>query len=423
MSGYSFLHKDQIQTPAAWAVRNFLFGEGIQDSSDDSILPVSSNSVAQAGDEEFMQRALNLAAKGIGAVSPNPTVGAVITKDGRIVGEGYHECFGGPHAEINAIKSAECDLSNTTIYVTLEPCNHFGKTPPCTQAILASGIKRVVVGSTDPNPKAAGGMEFLRSHGITVKSGCLEQACRRLIAPFLKHVTTGLPWVISKAAMSLDGRIATRTGESKWITSEKSRAYGHAVRAVVDGIVVGIGTVLADDPELTCRVAPHKNSRQPVRFVLDSTLRLPLDSRLCSTAKSVRTIVAAGETASFIKKAELEDKGVEVWLLPLDKDGRKVSLSAFLEMTGGLGIQSLLIEGGSGLNGAFWDGGLVDEMLWFYAPMVIGGQEARTAIDGRGVEHLQQAVRLKDFCVHMVSGDILLHGLVTEANSFFAKGV
>lgn len=411
-----FLHEDRIQTPVARAVRNFLYGE------DNSILSSASGGATQAGDEYFMQRALELAAKGIGAVSPNPTVGAVITKDGRIVGEGYHERFGGPHAEVNAITSAECDLSNATLYVTLEPCNHFGKTPPCTHAILAAGIKRVVVGATDPNPKAAGGMEFLRSHGIEVQAGCLEQACRSLIAPFLKHVTTGLPWVISKAAMSLDGRIATRTGESQWITSEKSRACGHAVRAVVDGIAVGIGTVLADDPELTCRLF-QSGSRNPVRFVLDSTLRLPLSSRLCATVFAARTIVVAAETASKTKKAELEEKGVEVWLLPLDQDGRKVSLSAFLKTAGQSGIQSLLIEGGSGLNGAFWDAGLVNEMLWFYAPMVIGGLKAGMAIGGMGVEHLRQAARLKDFCIHGVSEDILLHGLLTDVNGFFVKGV
>ncbi len=408
--GCRVLHEDQIQTPVARAVRNFLYGEG---SSDD---------LSNSGDEYFMQRALSLAARGIGAVSPNPTVGAVITKDGRIVGEGYHKRFGGPHAEINAINSAECDLSNATIYVTLEPCNHFGKTPPCTQAILSAGIKRVVVGTTDPNPKAAGGLEFLRSYGITVRSGCLEQACRSLIAPFLKHVTIGLPWVISKAAMSLDGRIATHTGESKWITSEKSRGCGHAVRAVVDGIVVGIGTVLADDPELTCRLS-QSEVRNPVRFVLDSTLRLPLSSRLCATVSAVRTIVVTAETASATKKAELEKRGVEVWPLPLNEDGRKVSLSAFLRMAGQAGIQSLLIEGGTGLNGAFWDEGLVNEMLWFYAPIVIGGLQAGTAIGGRGVEYLQQAARLKDFCIYEVSEDILLHGLLTDVNSFFAKGV
>jgi len=415
----AFLHEDRIQTPAAQAVRNFLYGEGPSDISDNSVLHAVSSG---AGDEAFMQRALVLAAKGIGAVSPNPTVGAVITKAGCIVGEGYHERFGGPHAEINAIASAACELSGATIYVTLEPCNHFGKTPPCTQAILAAGIKRVVVGTTDPNPKAAGGMEFLHGHGITVKTGCLEQACRSLIAPFLKHVTTGSPWVISKAAMSLDGRIATRTGESRWITSEKSRACGHAVRAVVDGIAVGIGTVLADDPELTCRI-PHGGAGNPVRFVLDSTLRLPLSSRLCNTISSARTVVVAAETASETKKTELEARGVEVWLLPLAKDGRKVSLPAFLKMAGQAGIQSLLIEGGSGLNGSFWDEGLVDEMLWFYAPMVIGGLKAGTAIGGIGVGHLRQAARLKDFCIHEVSEDILLHGLLTDVNSFFVKGV
>lgn len=403
------LHEDKIQTPVARAVRNFLYEEG------------GSDCLSNATDEDFMQRALSLAARGIGAVSPNPTVGAVITKDGRIVGEGYHKCFGGPHAEINAITSTECYLSNATIYVTLEPCNHFGKTPPCTQAILAAGIKRVVVGTTDPNPKAAGGLEFLRSHGITVQAGCLEQACRSLIAPFLKHVTTGLPWVISKVAMSLDGRIATYIGESKWITSEKSRYCGHAVRAVVDGIVVGIGTVLADDPELTCRFS-QSAARNPVRFVLDSTLRLPISSRLCATAASARTIVVAAETASTTKRAELEKMGIEVWLLPLNEDGRKVSLQAFLEKAGQAGIQSLLIEGGSGLNGAFWDNGLVNEILWFYAPIVIGGLQAGTAIGGRGVKHLRQAARLKVFSIHEVSEDILLHGLITDVNSFFEKG-
>lgn len=370
-------------------------------------------------DEDFMGRALELAAEGMGFVSPNPTVGAVIVKDGAVVGEGYHERYGGPHAERNAIAAAKCDLSGATIYVTLEPCNHFGKTPPCTHAILSSGIKRVVVGTRDPNPKAAGGVEFLRAHGVMVEIGCLEQGCRRLIAPFLKHVTKGLPWVISKAAMSLDGRISTRTGESKWITNERSRACGHAVRAGVDGIVVGIGTVLADDPELTCRLNNGKTHRNPVRFVLDSTLKIPLDARLCSTTSFARTVIVATESASLAKKTELEKRGVEVWLLPLDQDGRKVSLPAFLKAAGEAGIQSLLIEGGAGLNSAFWDAALVDELIWFYAPIVLGGTAAKSAIGGVGVANLIQAPRLNDFCVHMVSGDILIHGLLTDVNNFF----
>jgi diaminohydroxyphosphoribosylaminopyrimidine deaminase/5-amino-6-(5-phosphoribosylamino)uracil reductase len=381
-----------------------------------------SEAVRPLQDEDFMRRALALAARGIGFVSPNPTVGAVLVKDGQIVGEGWHERFGGPHAEVNAIRAAGHASKGATIYVTLEPCNHFGKTPPCTQAILSAGIKRVVIGTRDPNPKAAGGVEFLKAHGVTVEIDCLQQACRMLIAPFLKHVVTGLPWVISKAAMSLDGRIATRAGESKWITNDRSRACGHVLRAAVNGIVVGIGTVLADDPELTCRL-PNGSANNPVRFVLDSTLKLPLNSRLCVTALQVRTVVVAAEPVSLVRKAQLEARGVEVWSLPCGQDGHRVSLSAFLKRVGQCGIQSLLIEGGAGVNGAFWDEGLVDEMFWFYAPLVIGGLKARTAIDGMGVERLEQALKPKGLCIHRIYGDILLHGMITDINGFFVRDI
>lgn len=370
-------------------------------------------------DIKFMQRALRLAKKGLGWTSPNPAVGAVIVRNGIVVGEGYHQKAGTPHAEIHAIAAAGGAARGATIYVTLEPCNHYGRTPPCTKAILEAGIQRVVIGALDPNPNVAGGgAEFLRSMGLEVQIGCMEEECRLVIAPFAKHIVAGLPWVRSKAAMSLDGRIATRTGESKWITNERARSLGHALRAMSDAILVGRGTIVSDDPQLTSRIK-GKTARNPARFVLDSGLQIGLESNVLNQV--ARTVVIGVEgRADLGKKKALEAKGVEVWLMPPDRHGRPEIMTVLKKM-GEMGIQSVLVEGGAAIHGAFWDSGLVDEAFFFYAPVVIGGEDARPAIGGHGTDHLDAAPRLKSTTYRRLGDNWLVHGIVTEVDRFWRR--
>ena len=268
-------------------------------------------------DEQFMKKALRLAARGAGMTSPNPLVGAVVVKDGVVVGKGYHQALGGPHAEVNAIADAGAAAKGATLYVTLEPCNHYGLTPPCTKAVVDAGIARVVFGMGDPNPDVAGGgAERLRRAGIEVKGGILERECRELNQSFIKYVTTGLPYVMLKAAATLDGFIATSAGESKWITSELSRQFAHRLRSHADGILVGIGTVIADDPLLTVRLHGKKNRRQPVRIVLDSELKIPLDSQLVRTASAGPVWVVCRRDASVSRQRTLGSAGIHVIRVP-----------------------------------------------------------------------------------------------------------
>lgn len=370
-------------------------------------------------DIKFMQRALRLARKGLGQTSPNPAVGAVIVKDGMVAGEGYHQKAGAPHAEIHAIRAAGDAARGGAIYVTLEPCNHYGRTPPCTRAILEAGIRRVIIGATDPNPNVAGGgAEFLRSRGLEIQVGCMEEECRLVLAPFAKQIVTGLPWVRSKAAMSLDGRIATRTGESRWITNERARSLGHGLRAISDAILVGRGTIVSDDPQLTSRIK-GKTARNPARFVLDSGLQVGLESRVLN--QTGRTVVIGVEgRADLGKKKALEAKGAEVWLMPPDRHGRP-EMGAVLKKMGEMGIQSVLVEGGAAIHGAFWDGGLVDEAFFFYAPVVIGGEDARPAIGGEGAGRLETAPRLKFVTHRRLKDNWLIHGFVTEPDRFWRR--
>ncbi|MGB9711598.1 MAG: bifunctional diaminohydroxyphosphoribosylaminopyrimidine deaminase/5-amino-6-(5-phosphoribosylamino)uracil reductase RibD [Dissulfurimicrobium sp.] len=370
-------------------------------------------------DERFMQRALRLAKKGLGQTSPNPAVGAVVVKDGVIVGEGYHQRAGAPHAEVNAINVAGEAARGGVIYVTLEPCNHYGRTPPCTKAILEAGIQRVVIGAADPNPNVTGGgAEFLRSMGIEVSLGCMEDECRIVLAPFAKHAVTGFPWVRAKAAMSLDGRIATRTSESRWITNDRARSAGHGLRAISDAILVGIGTVAADDPRLTVRIS-GKTARCPVRFVLDSGLRIDLGSRVLNQP-GLTVVVGAEGRASSEKKKALEEIGAEVWLMPSNRCGRP-DIGAVLKKMGEMGLQSVLIEGGAAIHGAFWDKGLIDEAFFFYAPIIIGGEDAYPAIGGSGVSRLDAAPRLKFITHRRFEDNWLVHGLVTELDRFWRR--
>lgn len=346
-------------------------------------------------DQALLARAVELAERGRRHVSPNPMVGAVVARDGETLGEGWHAILGGPHAEVAAIRACgDLDLRGATIYVSLEPCCHQGRTPPCTDAIRAAGLSRVVVASDDPSPKAAGrGLGILRDEGITVDvipaDSDLGRAARLQNQPFRKHARTGLPWVMQKTATSLDGRLATHSGDSRWISSGPSRDLAHGWRAEVDAVVVGIGTALADDPLLTARVPGV--SRQPRRVVFDSEARLPLDGKMVASVDEAPVIVIAGRAASRSAVDALHASGVEVIVVTGENEHSRVR--AALSELGQRGVSSLMLEGGSHLAGAFFDAGEIDELRMFVAPMLLGGRTAPTLIGGEGVERIADAVR------------------------------
>lgn len=353
----------------------------------------------------FMARALELAERGRGWVEPNPMVGAVVVRDGRIVGEGYHERFGGPHAEPNAIAAAGPEACRgATLYVTLEPCTHFGKTPPCVPAIIAARFARVVAAMIDPDPRTQGrGLEQLRAAGIEVEVGLLEAEAQRLNAPFTKLTTRGLPFVTAKWAMSLDGKTATRTGDSRWVSSVPSRELVHVLRGQSDAVLVGIGTVLADDPLLTAR---PPGPRVPARIVADSQARLPLASALARTAKDFPLIVATTEAAPAERRAALAAQGAEVLVLPA-LHGR-VSLPALMAELGSRRMTNVLLEGGGELCAAAVSAGLVDKVLAFVAPKLVGGRDARTPLEGGGVATMAQALQARHWTVRRVGDDAVI---------------
>ena len=356
-----------------------------------------------------MRRALEIARRGEGLVEPNPQVGAVVlAADGRIVGEGWHARFGGPHAEVVALTAAGETARGGTLVVTLEPCCHHGKTPPCTEAVIAAGVRRVVVGAGDPFPHVAGrGLAHLREAGIDVATGCLVAEAERLTAPFRKLVQDGRPWVIAKWAMSLDGRIAASGGDSRWISGEASRALVHALRGRMDAIMVGIGTALADDPLLTARPA---GPRVALRVVVDSRARLPPTSRLVRSAREVPLLVAVGPEASDDRIAALAAAGCEVWRgREGDRDAR---LAALLRHLGDRRLTNLLAEGGAGLLGGLFDSGSLDEAWAFAAPKLVGGATAPSAIGGRGIGRMREAPRIDVEDVVRVDDDVLVRGLV-----------
>lgn len=356
-----------------------------------------------------MQEALRLAAKGRGRTSPNPLVGAVVVQGETIVGKGYHQAVGGPHAEVNALHDAGSRARGATLYVTLEPCNHQGRTPPCTRAILEAGISRVVVGMADPNPRVAGGgIEALQARGLTVEAGILENRCRLLNQPFIKHALTGLPYVTLKAAMTLDGRIATRTGDSRWISNERSRHFVHVLRSRVDAVAVGIGTALADDPQLTARLPKARNCRQPVRLVLDSNLKLPLPSQLVQTARQVPVWVACSDAASPAKASSLAQAGITILRLPVASG--TVDLTALLEELGRRDLNSLLVEGGARVIGAFLEQRLADEFHFFYAPKILGDPQAVPAVWGEPRQRISEAWAAHEVRVKRFGQDVMLSG-------------
>ena len=359
-------------------------------------------------DEALMQRALALAARGAGWTNPNPLVGALIVKDGRIIGEGFHERYGEAHAERNAL--ADCasrgeDPAGATLYVTLEPCCHQGKQPPCTEAVIEAGVARVIVGSRDPNPLVAGrGNARLREVGIEVVEDVLRERCDELNPIFFHYIQTERPYVVAKWAMTLDGKIATRTGDSRWVSSEESRTDVHELRHRLASIMIGSGTALADDPSLTAR--RNQPSNQPLRVVVDGRLRLSEESQLVRTACEVPTLIATSEPATSAKALRLREHGVEIASLP--SGGGKVDLHKLMALLGERGIDSVLVEGGGGLNEALFKAGLVNETIVYLAPKIVGGADAKTPVEGLGVAAMANAFQLGAPTVEHLGDDLKL---------------
>ena len=364
--------------------------------------------MSQPHDEQYLARALELAQRGRGHVEPNPLVGCVIVRDGQVVGEGWHQQFGGPHAEINALAQAGEQAQAADLYVTLEPCCHHGKTPPCTAALIKAGITRVIVGCEDPNPQVAGqGIAQLRAAGMAVELSELNVAARRLIAPFTKLVTTGQPWVIAKWAMTLDGKIATHAGKSQWISSEASRALVHKIRGQVDAILVGRQTVERDDPLLTAR---PPGPRTATRIVLDSEASLSLESQLVRSIDQASLIIVAKTTAAVARIKRLQDRGIEVFQIP--PVPWQEQLKMLLSELGSRGMTNLLVEGGSLVLGAFADIQAIDEVHTFIAPKFVGGKDALSPMAGAGLADMATALKLVDVEINELAGDVHVHGFV-----------
>jgi diaminohydroxyphosphoribosylaminopyrimidine deaminase/5-amino-6-(5-phosphoribosylamino)uracil reductase len=358
-----------------------------------------------ATDVTYMQQVLRLAHEGAGYVSPNPLVGCVIVKDGQVVGQGYHQRFGGPHAEVYALQEAGLQAQGAVLYVNLEPCCHTGKTPPCVEAIVRAGIGRVVAALRDPNPLVAGGgLARLQTAGIPVTLGVCEAEARELNEAFLKYVTRQRPFVTLKCAITLDGKIATRTGASRWITGAAAREEVHRLRHAADAILVGIGTVLLDDPLLTTRL-PDRHGVNPLRIIVDSTLRLPLQARVADVTEC-RTLVATTTRGAGAQRQQLQAQGLEIVTLPAYDDGR-VDLKALLQYLGTRGIASVLVEGGATLSAALLQRRLVDKVLFFIAPKIIGG-DGISVVGACGVESMEQVIRLQSLTGQGIGEDMLL---------------
>lgn len=359
-----------------------------------------------------MKRALGLAARAQGRTSPNPMVGAVIVKNGQLIGEGYHHKAGTPHAEVHALNEAGDQAAGATMYVTLEPCSHFGRTPPCADAVIKAGITRVVIAIRDPNPQVAGkGIERLREAGIEVEIGVMEHEATRLNEVFFKYIQTGLPFVALKTAMTLDGKIASYSGDSKWITGEDARYYVHQLRNIYDAILVGIGTVLKDDPFLNTRleIADAKN---PVRIIIDSNIDLPPTSNIARSSNEQRTVVFCSSSSDAQKREQLEALGVE--FISLDVHYDLIPIEKVLGILGEMGLCSLLVEGGGKTNAYLLQQQLIDKVYWFIAPKIIGGRESPSPIGGQGIEFMKDALELKSMEIQKFSDDFLLTGYFKE---------
>ena len=358
----------------------------------------------------FMQRALDLAKLGAGFVNPNPMVGAVIVKDGKIIGEGYHKKYGDLHAERNALKDCRERGNNpkdATIYVTLEPCCHHGKTPPCTEAIIESGISKVVIGTLDVNPLVAGrGAEILSNSGIRVEIGLLEKECKELNRIFNKYMTEKRPYVLMKYAMTADGKIATVSGESKWITGEKARENAHKLRKRFAGIMVGVSTVISDNPSLDCRL--DESTKNPVRIICDSYLRTPLDATVVKTANEIETIIATSSEDKE-KIAQYQERGCKVLVVPSSEKG--INLKYLMKALGEMGIDSVLLEGGGTINYSALESKIVDEIHIHMAPKIFGGN-SKSPVEGLGISDISQAVKLNPIRTTWAGKDLIIENEV-----------
>lgn len=362
--------------------------------------------------EEYMRRALELARKGEGHTSPNPMVGCVVVKDGRIISEGYHEKYGEFHAERNALIRCTEDTAGADLYVTLEPCCHQGKTPPCTDIIIEKKIARVFVGSMDSNPLVAGkGVQILRDHGIYVETGILDAECRKLNEVFYHYIATKTPFVVMKYAMTLDGKIACATGDSKWVTGEIARTQVHRMRGRYRGIMVGIGTVLADDPMLNCRV---EGGVDPVRIICDSNLHIPTESQIVKTASDIETIVACSQEALESERKQekirrLKEAGIQI----IGTEGAHgVNLVELMKKLGGQNIDSILLEGGGTLNASALEDGIVNKVYAYIAGKLIGGMDARSPVEGMGIDRMADAITLQNMEIEKLGDDFCIVGYV-----------
>ena len=361
-------------------------------------------------DEKYMRLAMQLAGNAIGRTSPNPLVGAVIVKDNRVVGCGWHRKAGTPHAEVHALNQAGELAQGADVYVTLEPCAHYGKTPPCAKALVEAKVKNVYGGLLDVNPKVAGkGFKILENAGIHVEYGFLQDELRKQNEVFFKWIEHKKPFIVLKAAMTLDGKIATATGQSKWITNETSRAYGYKLRDIYDGIMVGINTVIEDNPMLTSRVDGGKN---PIRIVVDSSLKIDINANVVQD-KSAKTIIATTDKANKDKILKLQAQDVDVIVVDKDEND-KVDIEKLLDILGQQNICSILVEGGATLSGSFVAKKLVDKVYFFIAPKIIGGKEAKTPVAGTGILNLQEALALKDIQIEKLEEDVLIIGRVDK---------
>ena len=362
--------------------------------------------------EEYMRRALELERKGEGHTSPNPMVGCVVVKDGRIISEGYHEKYGEFHAERNALTRCTEDTAGADLYVTLEPCCHQGKTPPCTDIIIEKKIARVFVGSMDSNPLVAGkGVQILRDHGIYVETGILDAECRKLNEVFYHYIATKTPFVVMKYAMTLDGKIACATGDSKWVTGEIARTQVHRMRGRYRGIMVGIGTVLADDPMLNCRV---EGGVDPVRIICDSNLHIPTESQIVKTASDIETIVACSQEALESERKQekirrLKEAGIQI----IGTEGAHgVNLVELMKKLGGQNIDSILLEGGGTLNASALEDGIVNKVYAYIAGKLIGGMDARSPVEGMGIDRMADAITLQNVEIEKLGDDFCIVGYV-----------
>ncbi|MGI5879733.1 MAG: bifunctional diaminohydroxyphosphoribosylaminopyrimidine deaminase/5-amino-6-(5-phosphoribosylamino)uracil reductase RibD [Syntrophomonadaceae bacterium] len=357
-------------------------------------------------DLKYMQRALELAIMARGRTRPNPVVGAVVVNAGEIVGEGYHKKAGTPHAEVHALQQAGLKANGATIYVTLEPCNHYGKTPPCTKAIIEAGIKKVVVATLDPNPRVCGqGIKALNEAGIETIIGIMEAEAQKINEAFFTRIIKGRPLVSLKVAMTLDGKIATCSGNSRWITGEESRNYVHELRNIYDVIMVGIGTVLLDDPLLNTRLE-GVDSRDPIRAIVDSNLQIPLASQIVKSAKEQPTMIFCSKQADEQKEIKLTNLGLEI--IRVNGEGDKLDLQEIVSIIGHKGYNSILLEGGAGLNTAMLEEHLIDKLYWFIAPKIVGGIKAPGPIGGQGVSIMDDAIKLDSMILSKFGQDIMI---------------